>query len=332
MQTKILIVILVVVVVGILIWFAASKQSEPVPAAKEPIKIGIIIYPGMGPLYVAEEKGFFEEEGVDVEIIQIPDENQLVSSLAGNEVQMLESTADFSTIFADAGIDAQQIFATDIGFGSDGLVVKDDINNIAELKGKKVNLSLGTPSHFLFRFLAEREGLKGGDVEFVNTTADQVGAGFMAGQIDYGVTWEPWLSKASEREDGKVLITSREAPGIITDTILARGDLIENRREDVKGVMRAFFKAVEFWRNNPQEATAIAAKRFNLTAEEFAPLMETVKLLDYNENLKKFDESTELNIFELSEKAVEFYLEDGVIQSQPSVNNLIDASLLKELY
>jgi len=169
-------------------------------------------------------------------------------------------------------------------------------------------------------------------VKFINATADQVGAGFVAGQIDYGMTWEPWLSKASEREDGKVLMTSKTEPGIIGDTIITRQDFIESNREEIKAIMRAFFKTVEYWKNNPEEVNSIIAKNFNLPVEEFAPMMETIKLLDYNDNLEKFDRSNELNIYELSEKAIEFYTEDGIIQSELNVNNLVDDSLLKELY
>jgi NitT/TauT family transport system substrate-binding protein len=283
-------------------------------------------------MYIPAEKGYFEEEGVNAEIVLINDDSQLVSALASNKVQMLISAADFTTILADAGIDAPQIFSTDTGYGSDGLVVKNDINSISDLKGKKVHLALGFPSHFFFRFMAEKTGLQADDVEFVNITADQVGAGFVAGQIDYGMTWEPWLSKASERTDGKVLFTSREEDGIITDTIVARRDLIENRREDVKRIMRAFFKGVEFWKENPEEANAIMAKNFNIPVDEYSAMMDTIKPLDYDANLKKFNPSSERSLFELASKAADYYFEDGIIQSKPDVSKLIDASLLKELY
>lgn len=332
-QTKLIIsMIVLVILIGVVLLFSLKKRPEQQSSQKESIKIGVIVYPGFGLMYIPQEKGYFTEEGVDVEIVQIADENQLASSLASNNVQMIISTSGTTTIFADAGIDAPQIFATSIGYGSDGLVVKDDINDFADLKGKQIHLSLGTPSHFLFRYLIEEKGLRVEDFEFINGTADQIGAGFVAGQIDYGMTWEPWLSKAAEREDGKVLITSRGVPEIITDTIVARRDLIEKRREDVKAVMRAFFKGVDFWKSNPTEANSIIAKNFNITLKEFEPMMATVKPLDYNGNLAKFNRANEFNLFELTGKAIDFYFADGIIQTKLEADDLVDPSLLEELY
>ncbi len=332
LMKKITIVIVAIVVVGLIAYFGlTSNKPTQTTINPEPIKIGIMIYPGMGPFYIAQEKGFFEKEGVKVEITKLSDE-AIIPSLESNRVQMLISTPDFMAVVADIGIEAKQIFSTSISYGADGLVVKNDIQSISDLKGKKVYLPLGFPSHFLFRFLAEKAGLASNDVEIVNMNSEQIGSSFVARGIDAGMTWEPWVSKAIERKDGKVLLTSREYPGIITDTIMARRDLIENRREDVKRVMRAFFMAVDYWENNKDEGNAIVAKNFNLTTEEFAPMRETVKLSDYKFNLEKFDRSKPLNVYELTERATEIYLQDGIIKDKPDVNKTVDSSLLKELY
>jgi len=340
MNKKIIGLLVVVVAVAALVLFSINKQKPVVKrqepqktvVKKEPFKIGIVVYPSFGMSYIAKEKGFFQEEGIDVDIVQISDENQIVSALASNQVQMLTGTPDFTTVVADSGVDATQFLFTDIGYGSDGLVVKNDVNDITQLKGKKVYLSFGTPSHFLFRYWSQQAGLNSSDVEIINATADQVGAGFVAGKIDYGMTWEPWLSKASERKDGKVLMTSKTTPGIVGDSVIVRRDFLEKHREEVKAFMRAYFKSVAFWNSNKDEANAIIAKNFNIAPEEFAPMMDTVKLLDYNENLKKFDSSSELNIYNLTSKAIDFYSEDGILKTKPDVNKLIDPSLLNELY
>ena len=330
-KKTILFICLGLLLIGSFYWVYIT-QSTIKQEAKKPIKIGIIVYPGAGLFYVAQDKGFFKEEGVKTEIVQIPDENQIVSSLASNQIQMFYSTADFSTIIADARVDAPEVFISDMSYGADGLVVKNNVIDISQLKGKKVYLSIGTPSHFLFRYLTNKAGLKSEEVELVNSTADQVGTAFVAGKIDYGMTWEPWLSKATERPDGKVLKTSKDEPGIIEDTVVARKDLIQSRREDTKRIMRAFFKAVNFWKNNKDEANAIMAKHFNISVADFAAQMETVKPLDYEENIKKFDPSTSLNIYEITNKAITIYTQDKVLKNKPHTANIIDSSLLKELY
>lgn len=313
----------------LLIWPAIDQIIGP--GKSPPLKIGISVYPGFAPFFVAQEKGFFAKEGVNAEIVTITDANQLISALAGNQVQLLTSTADFTTVVADAGVDIKEIFATDIGYGSDGLLTKNDVNSINDLKGKTIYLSLGTPSHFLLRTITKDLGFGKNDIALVQMEADQVGAAFVAGKIDYGMSWEPWLSKASERKDGKLLFSSRDKPGIITDTIVVRTDILQSRRKDVKAIMRAWFDAVDFVKSNPEEANAIMARNLGVPMEDFKAQLQTVKLLDYAGNMAKFDKSSELNVFELTEQAVEIYLEDGIIKSEVRPKDLIDPQVLAEL-
>ncbi len=330
---KITIAIIAIVVVGLVAYFGLTS-NKPTQTTINPksIKIGVIIYPGFAPFFIADEKGYFEKEGVNAEVVLISDPNQAIPLLESNEVQLLFSSADFTTIISDAGVDVKEIFASDIGYGSDGLLVKNDVNNISDLKGKTVYLGMGYPSHFLFRYLTKQAGLENDDVTLVDMGADQVGAAFVAGQIDYGMSWEPWLSQAAERKDGKLLFSSKDEPGIITDTFVVRTDTLNSRTEDVKAIVRAWFDSIKFINSSPSEANSIMAKNLGLSVEDFEAQVSTIKFLTHQENLDKFSKKTSLNLYDLTDKVIEIYSEDGIIQSKPDVDKLIDASLLKELY
>ena len=318
------------VVLGLssLLFLAACRAT--VPTTGEPMRIGIYNYPGYGPLYVAEEKGFFEKEGVKVELVLQPDEDLLVSSFASGQSDMIGTTADQTVVMAAAGIPAVQVAAFDIGYCSDGILVKSDVQSIADLKGKTVYLSRGNPSHFLLRYFTKQAGLASSDVTISNMTADQVGAAFIAGKLDYGVSWEPWLSKAKERKDGKLLKCSSDAEGIIIDTLDVRRDVLERRRADVTRVVRALIGAIAFAKSNPAEANAIMAKRFEIPVEEYNELMKTVKLHGARENVSRFDATTKLSVQEVNKLAEEIFTEDGVLENKVDLNSLVDDRLPKE--
>lgn len=330
MNKKILIGVIIILAIGALAWYGISVLNKP-KMSEKPIKVGVVLYPDFGTPYISQEKGFFTDEGIKVEIVMLPVET-MVPALESGQVDMLVGSIDMMPVIADANINAKAILSTGISYGADGIVVKNNINSINDLKGQKVYLAYGFPGHFLFRFLSERAGLSYSDVELVNLNPDDVGSSFISGSINAGVTWEPWLSKATERTDGKVLLTSREQPGIITDIIMARTDVLETRKEDVKRFMRGFFKGVDYWASHVDEGNAIIAKNFNLTKDEFAPMYDTIKLSNYNFNLEKFDKTKSLNVFELVNKSGEVYLNDGIIKAKPDADKLIDTSFLKELY
>lgn len=332
MKKFILVLAVIVIALGVFLSRGFNKQSniQTTTVTKTPIKIGVFVYPGFGTFYIAKEKGLFQKYGVNVELVQVSADNWL-PAVEGNKIQMITFTSDVMPILADSGVAAKQIFSTDLSYGADGLVVTNDIEKISDLKGKKVYVTYGYPGHFFFRYLASKNGLSHDDVELVNLNAEEVGSSFVAGKINAGVTYEPWLSKAKERKDGKVLVSSKDYPGIITDIVMARNDFVLNRRGDVKRVMIAFFEALDWWENNKSAGNAIAAKHFNLTPEEFGVMRDTVKLSNLKANLEKFDKQKPLNVFELAEKAGEIYLKDGVIKTKATGDAVTDSSLLNEL-
>jgi len=320
-------IILIILVVGISIFSFNNNINQ-----QEPIKIGVIVYPGFAPFFIADEKGFFEKENVNAEVVLINDPNQAISLLESNEVQLLFSSADFTAIISDVGVDMKEIFVSDIGYGSDGLLVKDDVNSISDLKGKTVYLGMGYPSHFLFRYMAKQAGLKNDDITLIDMGADQVGAAFVAGQINYGMSWEPWLSQASERKNGKVLFSSKDEPGIITDTFVVRTDTLNSRNEDIKAVVRAWFDSIDFINSNPNEANSIMAKNMGLSVEDFEAMASTIKFLNYQENLDRFNKATPLNLYDLTDEVIEIYSEDGILQTEVLTENIVDSSVLNSLY
>lgn len=338
---KKIIIVLVVIAIGFVTYFYLNKTQNNMQSTQnqqqtqtvkneEPIKIGMGIYPGFGTFYIAKEKGFFEKQGVNVELKQLS-LDAMIPALQSNQIQLLVGSTDTMPIIADAGVAAKQIFSTSISYGADGLVTTKDVQKISDLKGKKVYAAYGFPGHFFFRYLAEKNGLSNKDIQLINLNSEEVGSSFAAGKISAGMTWEPWLSKANETKGGKVLVSSKDEPGLITDIVMARTDSIEKRREDVKKVMRAFFEALDWWEKNSTEGNAIIAKNFNLTPEEFAQMRETVKLSNLQTNLDKFNKSNKLNVYELAEKAADIYLQDGVIKAKASGDSVTDSSLLNEV-
>lgn len=317
-------------ILGTGIWTSIRVQPTSIPREK-PMRIGLVVYPGFGTFYIAKEKRFFEKAGIDVELVEL-DINGMIPALESGRVDLLIGSSDVMPIVKDAGVDAKQIFSTDISYGADGLLVTDGIHSLNDLRGRTVYLPFGFPSHFFFRALQEKAGIAFEDVELSNLNPDEVGASFVSGKIDAGMTWEPWISHVVERPDGKVLVSSKEYPGLITDIVMVRSEVIVTRREDVKRVMRGFFDAVDWWNAHPEEGNAIVAKNFGISKDTFAPMRETIELSTLEANLRMFDPSTPYNVFELANRAAAIYTKDGVIKTTPNADTLTDASLLKELY
>jgi NitT/TauT family transport system substrate-binding protein len=301
---------------------------------QEPVTIAIVNYPGYGPALVADKLDLFEKHGVNAKVTVISDLFQGIAALGSDSIQMLASTADFTPVIQGTGVDVEDVYVSDIGDGADGLLVPQSVQSMQELKGKTVYLAVGTPSHFIFRVVAAQNGLTSDDVKLVKMEADQAGAAFAAGKVDYAVSWEPWLSKAaSERKDGKILFTSHDKPGIIVDTYTVRDQFAKEHPEQVKGIVAALAEASDLFKTDPAKFNALAAEGFGLTPAEYAEQVTAVKFQSLKENVSFFDPSSAHNLPALAQQAVDIYHTDGVIEKDKNVDvsSLHDGSFVRDL-
>ena len=187
-------------------------------------------------------------------------------------------------------------------------------------------------SNFLLLYLLDKVGLSPRDVKIQAMEPDAAGLAFMAGKIDVAVTWEPYLSEAAKRPDGHILITSADplARGVIVDNLIVRDSVITHRREEVEGVVRAWFRAVDYMARNPEDSYAIIGRAFKLKPDAVAKMMEGVKLFDQKRDAELMVLSgAPHTVVEVGKKAEEIYYSQKLISNKPNIRRLIDASFIK---
>ena len=236
---------------------------------QETIKLNVFTWAGYAPFILAEEKGFFKDEGVNVETTWIEGVGERRVAMASGNIDFECATLDIVSLNIVNGVDEVVVLELDRSNGGDGIVATNDIKTVADLKGKTIATRKGDPGHFLMLYLLHQEGLSEEDVIIQDMDAGAAGAAFVAEQVDAAATWEPWISQAVEREDGGILITSAEAPGLIVDVLAGRKEFVEANPDATKAILRAWFKALKFKDENPDEAYQILADSMKLSVEEY---------------------------------------------------------------
>ncbi len=306
----------------------ADENNTPQPTE---VTLAVSSWIGYAPLHIAAEKGFFEENGVNVDLQVIESVSDRRTALAADRIQGFASTVDTHVMTAAAGIPVVQILGLDTSFGGDGIVATEDIKSIQDLKGKKVALHTGGgASYFWTQYLLDREGMKLSDLNVLDMSAGDAGAAFVAGKVDAAITWQPWLTKAEETDFGHVLISSDETPGVIVDSLALREDFVKDNPEAVQGIVDAWFDALAFAAENPGEANQIMALAMDQTVEEFEATLPDVKFYDQTENQEYFGTPDDPGLlWEVSEKAADFWLAEGLIDNKPEMIKIIDGSFVK---
>src|SRR5881396_2825155 len=248
----------VLAVIAILIGTALLLPA-PAPAQKV-LKIGYPVWVGYGPLFLADKKGFLKDEGVSVQFINMEDTKTRYVALAAGKIDGLMTTIDTMVLRVRPDFQIAAVMAFDDSKGGDGIVADKAIKTIKGLKGKKVAYGEGSVSHFLLGYLLKQNGMSFKDIVSVNMTAGEAGAAFVAEKVDAAVTWEPWLSKGKAAPHGQILVDSSKTPGLITDVLIFRRDVIAKRSKEIQGVVNAWNKAVAYWEKNQQEGNEIMAR------------------------------------------------------------------------
>jgi NitT/TauT family transport system substrate-binding protein len=263
---------------------ASSVQAETLTLAHS-------TWVGYGPFYIARDKGFFEEEGVDIEL-QIMENTPLkMGALMAGHVDLVASTADEFPIYMKPGRVLKYILAVDNSNGGDGIVSNKDIMTVADLRGKKVAFEEGSVSQFFINALLLEAGMTQDDIEMVNMTATDAGVAFVAGRVDAAVTWEPHLTQGEKAEHGRLLVDSSEKPGLIVDVVAVTEETMREQGDELRAFVRAWQRALDFLESNPEEGYKIMADGVGgwlSDPVEFEAVVTGIEYLDLDRNKEMF--------------------------------------------
>ncbi len=322
-RTSLASLVLAICIVG-LAFFLAPKYFAT-SATTEKVRIGVATWIGYGAMYIAQERGFFR--GVDVDIRRIDDTSVYNSAMLRGEIDGFCNTLDSFVVAAAGGVQGVVVYLFDESAGADGVAVRAAINSLAELRGKRVAAQTGWPGHFFLLYLMGAAGIGPNEYTHVNLDSDKAGAALMSGDLDGAVTWEPWLTQVREAGKGKVLISTREHPGIIVDSLIVNRQVADERRKAVQAVVAGLMEAVEFWKTNPTQANEIVAKNFGLKAEEVANMITGVHYLTREDNRSYLEKGARAD--QTLSLAVKIWRAAGVMSNAPELSGTVTNEFVK---
>jgi NitT/TauT family transport system substrate-binding protein len=220
-----------------------------------------------------------------------------------------------------------QIFQLDKSFGADGIAVRGNINNFADLKGKSIGVDApGTAPYFGLAWMLNKNGMSMKDVKLVTLSPQAAAQSFVAGQNDAAMTYEPYLSTVrSNPQSGKILATTLDYP-MVMDTVGCAPDWLKANPKAAQSLANAYFDALEMIKTDPVKSNEIMGAAVRQTGEAFAKSSSFLRWQDKAANQKFF--AGELQTF-MKDAAV-ILLEAGVIRRAPTdFSVMFDTSFIK---
>jgi NitT/TauT family transport system substrate-binding protein len=263
-----------------------SKQPA---AARPPLRIAAYYWPGSFWMNIADEKGWFEEAGLAVTIVNTnPDYFASFKDLVEGRLDVNDLTLFDLMLLNSKGADLIGIASTDQSAGADGIVARAGIDSLAALKGKRIGASKGTYIEYMLSMVLAREGLAMSDVILVDMPGEQAPERLAAGVVDAVMTWGAALTDAVEKAHGHQLWDSAIIPGISPSVLSTRASVVRERPEDLQKLLGIWQRGTEFIQRHPEEAFAIVARVNKKTIAEVRQFAAVDPLLDRRANLVAF--------------------------------------------
>src|SRR5213080_846581 len=298
---------------------AALTAVTAAPAQDLPkVTVAMSGWTGFAPLTLAEKTGIFKKHGVDVTIKFIPQKDRHLA-IASGDVPCAATTVETWIVWNANGVATKQVVQLDKSYGADGMVVRNSIAKIADLKGKTVAASApGTAPYFTLAWMLKKNGLSVKDVTVVNLEPAAAAQAFVAGQNDAAMTYEPYLSTVRAAPDkGKIVATTLDYP-MIMDTFGCTPKFLTENPKAAQALADSYFEAVDMIAKDQAKAFEIMGKDVKQTGEAFGNSAKYLRWQDKAANQKFF--VGEFQAF--TKEAADLLLEIGIIKSIPKTEDL----------
>ena len=305
--------------------FAAALVVTPAVAQGTKVAIGISGWTGFAPLVLAKEAGIYSKNGLDVSIKKIPQASRHLA-IASGDVQCAATTVETWIVWNANGVATTQLFQMDKSYGADGMVVRNTIGSIKDVKGKTVAASApGTAPYFTLAWFLKKNGLTMKDVTIVNMEPAAAAQAFIAGQNDVAMTYEPYLSAVREKpEAGKIIATTLDYP-MVMDTFGCTPKFISENEKAVTALTKSYFDALEMIKTDQKKAYEIMGADVKQTGEQFGNSAKYLRWQDLAANKSFF--AGEFTTF--NKEAADLLLEIGVIKQIPDLKKLADTRFIQ---
>jgi aliphatic sulfonates family ABC transporter substrate-binding protein len=277
----------------VVLWFVVAASTlaavaHAVAQDRRPIKIGYQTGEINVLLLYALNTELFRKEGLDVQLSQFPAGPAMLPALAASEVD-LAWMGEFPAVTGYSnGLPLEILFMERIDLTNVRLSANPaaGINKVADLKGKRIGVAIGSTSHYHTLQALAQNGLKPDDVRLVNLTPANMPPAYAANQIDAAFVWEPSIG-AIERSGAKPIATTKSL-GMITGGVwVARKSFVAQNAETIQRFLRAWHQAQGDYKADPAKVRQYEAKRVDMAPDQFDKLIagQTVSNPSFEETL-----------------------------------------------
>src|SRR5262245_47866802 len=338
-------------------YVAASKLPEVKgissykPMADRTVRFAINVWAGWGPIIYAnngfkpgkvwKSPGGAGSRDFKVELVLIDDPVAMRDAYAAGNLHVGWATLDMLPLFLeglrkDSRVMPRVYQQVDWSNGGDGIVVRDTVKTMADVRGKTIVLAQNSPSHYFALNALINSGVQPAEVDFKFTQdAFQAAAAFNADKRLAGVvSWAPDIYNLEKVRGNKLLVSTQTANKLIADIWFARADFAKDNPEIMEGITRGIFDAMMELKDQGarQQVAKLMAAGYSIPESDALNMLGDAHSTNYAENRDFFLNQNNPTNFERTWATAYFlYKKIGAVTEQTPFDQVMDFSVIQKL-
>lgn len=257
-------------------WFAILLITTGLSACSEApktVRIALNPWPGYEFLFLAQEKGFFKQHNLDVEIVEVASlADGLRAYTMGNIDGMTSTAIELVQAANFTNNTLNVLMVTDYSFGGDKILAKRELTTFTDLKGKTIGLEMDSLGIFVLHLALAKHKMSLSDVKLVNVEQLNGKQALLNNKIDAFVTYPP--ASTELEPDHNLLFSSKEIPGDIQDLVFISSKILNENPDFKSKFVAAWDDALRFAQQNKAQAYQMMADREGISVEDFSATVE----------------------------------------------------------
>lgn len=310
-------IIVVITIVSAISFSNCNRRSQ------ETIRIGYLPIAAELPLFVAVEKEYFREEGLDIKLFRFTSSNDLGNAATADNVDIMAGTA--SNVIFDIGyVSGKKHLAIAVNPYSntknhitDYLLVNknSNINSIKDLKGKKIASFPGSVNKIFTFLIFEKYGISRDSIDYFELLPKDWEIALKTNRVDAISALEPVATQIMKDEVGRSIF-----PGFYADLMpdvplsahwISYDYYNRTKRDKIEKILRVYNKAIDFCRDSTNIARTYLSKYANVRKD----IINDV-------NLNPWQKRDEINADQF-QKYINLLYDNKALQNNENINDYL---------
>ncbi len=299
--------------------------------------VAIVSWIAWGPANVADVKGFWQEQGIDVRVVTLSNPIVVGELFRKNRVDIILEMIGAAVGMYMEGLPVIMVSEIDWSHGGDKIIIRKGVNP-ADLKGEPVGIFLNQPSvtYFLNQYLSA-VNLKISDIQLIEMENPAIVNNFIAGRFKAAVCFNPDAFRAEKEGNGIVAATTADYEGCNPECIMMMKETLKDMpKDDLAKILKGWIKGVQ-WSKDEKNWKEYVDILNNQTFKDDPPysenklkeILNTVRIHDVNTMKERNQDGGGLEIYLKNLK--DFLKENNMLKKEFNPKDIFDNTVIMEV-